>query len=137
MKILKGTIFGAISFFIIGGVIYGILLSNFVAANSDPNVNRPMEEVVWWAAILTNLVLGLFFTLILYWSGAKGVADGIKTGALFGLILTLYMDLYFYSTSTIFNLTYLIVDVIVMTFLTAIVGMLIVLTWGKEKLPNI
>jgi len=93
MKILKGTIIGAITFFFIGGIIYGLLLSNFIAANSDSNAFRPMEELIWWAAILTNLVLGLFFTLGLYWSGAKRVADGIKTGALFGLILTLYMDL--------------------------------------------
>lgn len=133
MKILKGTIIGAISFFIIGGIIYGLLLRNFVEANSDPSVNRPMEEIVWWAAILTNLVLGLFFTLVLHWSGAKGVAGGIKTGALFGLILMLYVDLMFYSTSTMFNFTYLIVDVIVMTILSAIVGVIIMLTWGKDK----
>jgi len=133
MKILRGTIIGAICFFVIGGVIYGFLLSNFVAANTDPAVTRPMEEVVWWAAILTNLVLGLLFTLILHWSGAKKLVDGIKTGALFGLILGLYLDLYFYSTTTIYNLTYVIVDVIVMTILSALVGLIVVLTWGKDK----
>jgi hypothetical protein len=133
MKILRGTIIGAISFLILSWVIYGLLLGNFLASNSDPTVNRPMEDLVWWAAILTNLVLGLLFALVLNWSGAKRVVNGIKTGALLGLILALYIDLYFYSTSTIYNLTYVIVDVIVMAALSAIVGMLIVLTWGKDK----
>ena len=133
MRIIKGTIIGAICFLVIGGIIYGLLLDSFVTANSDPNVSRPMEDVVWWAVILTNLVLGLLFTLVLYWSGAKVVTDGLKTGALFGLILTLYLDLTVYSISTLFTLTYLVVDVVVMTFLTAVVGMVVVLTWGKDK----
>jgi len=38
-----------------------------------------VEETVWWAAIITNLVLGLFFTLFLHWSGAKGLADGSES----------------------------------------------------------
>ena len=133
LKIFKGTIIGAIAFFFIGGVIYGLLLSDFVAANLDPNASKPMNEMVWWSAILTNLVLGLFFTLFLHWSGAKRVVDGIKTGALFGLLVTLYLDLTVYSISPMYNLTYIVVDVVVMTILSALVGLIVVLTWGKEK----
>ena len=133
LKILKGTLISAISFFFIGGLIYGVLLSDFVAANSDPNAIRPMDEIVLWTTILTNLTVGLFFTLFLHWSGAKKVIDGLKTGALFSLMLTVCMDFSVYSMSTLFSLTYLILDLIIMTLLGALVGLIVVLTWGKEK----
>lgn len=133
MKILRGTIFGGIAFFILGWLVYGILLSGFMAANSNDCANRPMEEMIMWTMILSNLVLGLLLTLILKWSGAKGVADGIKTGALFGLLMSLTMDLMMYSMTTMYNFTALIVDVVTMTILLAIVGLVIVLTWGKSK----
>lgn len=133
MKILRGTIFGGITFFFLGWVVYGMLLANFMEANSNTSVNRPMEEMIWWAMILSNLVLALFLSLILNWSGAKGVADGIKTGALFGLLMSLTMDLMMYSMTTMYNFSMLIVDVIVMIVLMAIVGLVIVLTWGKAK----
>jgi hypothetical protein len=72
--------------------------------------------------------------LFLKWSGAKGIIDGLKTGALFGLLMGLSMDLSNYSMSTMFNnLTALLVDVVAYTFITAIMGLVIVLTWGKEK----
>jgi len=133
MKILRGAIFGGITFLILGYVVYGMLLAGFMEANSDTSLNRPMDEMIWWAMILSNLVLALLLTLILNWSGAKGIADGIKTGALFGLLMALAMDLMMYAMTTMYNFNMLIVDVIVMIVLMAIVGLVIVLTWGKDK----
>jgi hypothetical protein len=131
MKILRGSVFGGIVFFILGWLVYGILLKDFMAANSNNCAARPDTEMIWWAMILSNLFLGLLVTLVLKWSGAKSIVDGIKTGALFGLLFTLAMDLMMYSMTTMYNFTALIVDVIVMAILIGIVGAIIVLTWGK------
>ena len=133
MKILRGTIFGGIAFFLLGWVVYGMLLSGFMESNSDTSLNRPDTEMVWWAMILSNFILGLLVTLVLNWSGAKSVASGLKTGALFGFLLSLTMDLMMYSMTTIYNFTALIVDVITMAVLLGIIGVVVVLTWGKEK----
>ena len=132
MKILRGTIFGGIAFFILGWIVYGMLLAKFMEANSNGCANRPMEEMVWWSMIVSNLILGLLLTLILKWSGASGVSDGIKTGALFGLLMALSMDLMMYSMTTMYNMTAIIVDAIVTTVLVGISGLVIVLTWGKN-----
>ena len=131
MKILRGTVFGGIAFLLIGWLVYGILLKDFMAANSNNCAARPDAEMIWWAMILSNLILGLLFTLILKWSGAKSIVDGVKTGALFGLLLASTMDLMMYSMTTMYNFTAMIVDVIVMVILLGIIGMIIVLTWGK------
>ena len=131
MKLLRGTIFGGIAFFFLGWFVYGILLMDFMAANANACANRPEAEMIWWAMILSNLVLGLFVTLVLKWSGAASIGDGIKTGALFGFLMALTMDLMMYSMTTMYNMSAMIVDILVMTVMMAIVGLIVVLTWGK------
>ncbi|MCY1720815.1 hypothetical protein OU798_10695 [Prolixibacteraceae bacterium Z1-6] len=132
MKILKGTVFGGLTFFVLGWIVYGILLSGFMEANSNGCANRADSDMVWWAMIVSNLFLGLLLTLVLNWSGAKGIADGLKTGALFGLLMSLSMDLGMYSMTTLYDLKFLIVDVLIYTILLAIMGLVIVITWGKS-----
>lgn len=135
MKILRGTIFGGIAFFILGWLVYGILLMDFMTANSNSCASRPDTEMIWWAMILSNLVLAFFITLVLKWTGAKGVSDGLKTGAIIGFLTGLSMDLSYYSMTTMFNnFTTLVVDVLVYTVMLGIVGIVVVLTWGKNKM---
>ncbi len=134
MKIVRGTIFGGISYFLLGWLVYGILLMDFMSANTNTCTSRPEAEMIWWAIIVSNLIFALLLTIVLKWSGASQIVDGIKTGALFGFLMGLSMDLGFYSMTTMYNnLTVLIVDVVVFTLLMAVVGMVIVLLWGKEK----
>ena len=133
MKVLRGTIFGGIAFFILGWLIYGILL-DWMAANSNSCSARPEGIMIWWALIASNLLVALFLTLFLKRSGAKSVLDGIKNGALFVLLLGLGIDLSFYSMTTMFvDFFALVVDVVSYILILMLVGMVIVLTWGKKK----
>lgn len=134
MKILRGTILGGIAYFLLGWLVWGILLMNFYTENLNQCSGRPETDMIWWAMIVSNLTFALLLTLILNWSGAKGIADGLKTGAIFGFLMGLSFDLSFYSMTTMFhNFSAIIVDVVVNTVVMAIIGMVIVLTWGKEK----
>jgi hypothetical protein len=134
MKILRGTIFGGIVFFLLGWLVYGILLMDFMSANSNNCASRPDDEMIWWAMIVSNLLLAMFLSVVLKWSGAKGVIDGMKIGAVIGFLTGLSTDLSFYSMTTMINnLTTVFVDVIVYSILLGVVGIVIVLTWGKEK----
>jgi hypothetical protein len=134
MKILRGTLFGGITYFLLGWLVWGILLMDFMAANMNHCANRPEGVMVWWAIIVSNLTAALLLTLILNWSNAKGIVDGIKTAALFGFLYALMVDLSFWSMTTTYN-TFgsLLMDVLASTVVFAVVGMIIVLTWGKEK----
>ncbi|MDP3643751.1 MAG: hypothetical protein Q8S54_11240 [Bacteroidota bacterium] len=134
MKILKGTVIGGIVYFLLGWLVYGILLADFSLANYNQCANRPQADMIWWAMILSNLVYALFLTLMLKWSGASGWMDGLKTGALFGLLFGVTIDLSFYSMTTMFNsIGGMVVDMVVTTVMAAIIGTVIVLVWGKEK----
>ena len=133
MKILRGTVFGGITFFVLGWLIYGLLLMDFMSANSDTSIMRPESEMIWWAMILSNLIMALVVTLILNWSGASKPVDAIKIGALIGFLICLGIDFSMYSMTTMYNMTAIIVDAIVTTIMVGITGAVIVLTWGKSK----
>lgn len=90
--------------------------------------------MVWWAMILSNLLIALFLTLFLKWSGARSVTDGLKTGALFGVLFTATIDLSLYSMTTMYkSLVPVVLETVASAIVMAAVGMIIVLTWGKPK----
>ncbi len=134
MKILRGTIAGGVVFFLLGWLVYGVLLMDYATANMNQCAARPMDEMVWWAVIASSLLTGLLLTMVLNWAGAKAIVDGLKTGAVFGVLLGSSMDLGFWSMTTMYNnFAVLVVDVAVYTLMMSVVGMVIVLLWGKNK----
>ena len=134
LRILRGTLTGTIAFFFLGWLVWGVLLSGFMEANSNTSLNRPMEEMIWWAIIIANLFTGYLITLILNWAGAKSYLDGLRIGAIIGVLLALSMDLSYYSMTTmISNVSVILVDALANGVVAAVVGALIVLLWGKAK----
>jgi hypothetical protein len=134
MKILRGTIFGGIAYFLLGWLVYGILIMDFYSANTNQCMNNPDGQMAWWAIIASNFAAALLLTLILNWSGAKGIVDGLKTGAIFGFLFSTAINLSSWSMTTMYNNFWiLLVDVVVSTILMGVLGMIIVLVWGKGK----
>lgn len=134
MKLIRGTIFGGIVFFFLGWLIWGILLTNVMANLMDSTLNRPDDGMIWWAIILSNLIYALLLSLVLKWSGAKSAVDGLKTGALFGLLYALSVDLGMYSMTTMIkSVSGVVVDALMYIVVSALIGLVIVLTWGKKE----
>ena len=134
MKILRGTILGGICYFLLGWLVYGILLMNYFSGCTNQCANRPGGEMIWWAIIASNLCAALLLTLILHWSKAGGIVDGLIKGAIFGALFTVTIDLSFWSMTTMYSsLVPILVETIVSAAVFAVVGMVIVLTWGKDK----
>ena len=134
MKIIRGTVFGGIAFFFLGWLVWGMLLMDFSKANYNQSIYLPENEMIWWAMIVSNLALALLVTLILNWAGAKSITDGLKIGAIIGALYAFSVDLGMYSmTNVISNLTAVVVDTVAYTVVSALIALVIVLTWGKEK----
>jgi len=134
MRILRGTIFGGIAFFLLGWLIYGIIMMGYNTANTNQCMNNPNGEMIWWAILLGNFISALLLTLVLNWSRAKNWMDGLKTGALFGFLLSSSMAFGFWSMTTMYNnFTALMVDIAQNTVFYGLVGLVIVLLWGKEQ----
>jgi hypothetical protein len=134
MRILRGTVAGTLAFFLIGWLVWGILLKDFSMNNYNQSVYLPEDQMVWWALILSNLALALMFTLILKWAGAKTITDGLKIAAIIGGLYALNIDLGYYSmTNVILNVSAILVDTLAYILVSALTGMIIVLAWGKKE----
>lgn len=136
MKILRGTVFGGIFYFLLGWLVYGILLMNWFTTHSNQCLNKPQGEMVWWAMIISTLLSALFLTLILDWSRAGRVPDGLIKGAIFGALFTAVYDFSFWSMTTMYSsFIPIIVNIAVSAIVFGLTGIVIVLTWGKNKTP--
>jgi hypothetical protein len=131
-KILIGTLVAGVAMLFLGWLIYGKLLADYMHENCDSSSARPMEQMVWWAMIASNLVWGLLLALILNWSGSNGAMSGAKTGVIVGFLAALGFDLGMYSMTTMFtNHNVIIVDSLAYAVLFAVSGLLAGWIMGK------
>jgi hypothetical protein len=134
MKILRGTIFGGIFYFLCGWLVYGVLLMNFYTAHSNQCLTKPQGEMIWWAMIISTLLAALFLTLILNWAKAGKVTDGLIKGAIFGALFASMNDFSFWAMTTMYSgFVIIIIDIVVSAIVFGLTGMVVVLTWGKSK----
>lgn len=128
------TIAGAATSFIVGYLIYGILMANFFANNAGSATGVMMEEPMMVGLFLGNLVYAALLTLILgSYAKVSSVAEGVKVGTLVGLLMGLGMNLIWYSTSNISNLTAHLVDSALSGVIAGITGAVIAVVVGKTS----
>jgi hypothetical protein len=131
-RVLMGTLVAAVAMFLLGWLIYGMLLSGFMEANCDNSTARPEQEMIMWAIALSNVMSALLLSLILEWSNCFGFAGGAKVGAVTGFLIALSFDLAMYSMTTMFsNMSVIVVDSIAYGVLFAIAGGLAGMVMGR------
>ena len=135
-KILLGGIAGAVTLFVLKWIIYGVLLMDWITANFNPCIMRPMNEYIIWAMILATLAFGFLLSLIFSWSNTTGLMKGAKVAGIIGLLYSITVDLSMYGTSTRFiGLSPVFVNIIVNTVMWAIAGVVVgwVMGLGKKE----
>lgn len=134
MKVLRGTVFGGIFYFLLGWLVYGILFMDYFSAHINQCASRTDGTMIWWAIIASNLAAALLLTLILRWSNTASITGALVKGAIFGGLFTAFMDLSFWSMTSMYDsLVTIAVETILGAVVFALVGMVIVLTWGKKQ----
>ena len=78
-KFLLATLAGGITLFAAGAVLYGVLLRDFMAANSAPGFMKEVPDMP--LLILGELFIAAFLTLILIrWPGITSFCRGSQGG---------------------------------------------------------
>ncbi len=138
-KFLFAAIVGAITLFVLGGLIYGVFLMNFINSHSalSPDVlvqvNKPMEKLDWVMLILSNVAAGFLIALVCKWGNFKTHGESLKAGAMFGFLYAASIDLGFLSFTNMLTLTSAAADVLGNTVMTAVAFVVVAKLLRKSK----
>lgn len=126
-KFLLGGIVGGAAYFLIGWLVWGMLLMNFMKEHTKdvPGVMRDEKDMIWWAMIVSNLAMGFLLSYILSKSSASSAGSGAAGGFVFGLLVSIAVDTMLYAQMDLWDTTAMLVDIVAMTVVSTIVGAII------------
>lgn len=134
-KFLIGGLVGGVVFFLLGWLLYGMLLMDFMMqhSNNSSGVFRAEAEMIWWAMIVGNLALGFLLSYVLNKANVAGAMAGATTGAIVMLLMSIGIDCVMYAQLNLWDTTAMIVDILVSTVIGAIVGAVIGWLNGRKS----
>jgi hypothetical protein len=134
-KLLLGGIAGGIAFFLLGWLIFGMLLMDFMSNHPGTAGNLQREEPEFLYLALGNLLFGLMFAYIFIKGNVQSFGGGLITGGIIGALMSAGFNCVMYGTSTITSKTAMAADVGGMTLMCALAGAVIgmVLGMGNKK----
>mgnify|MGYP007080175700 CR=1 FL=1 len=133
-RILLAGVAGGIAFFLLGFLLYGILLAKFFAANQGTAQGVMKTPPEMWALIVGNLAWGFLLAIIFgRWAGIKNFATGAQAGAIIGGLVAFSVNFNMLGTTNVHTINSALVDVVVMAVISAIVGGVVGLVLGRSK----
>jgi hypothetical protein len=136
-RILAATVAGGIAFFILGFLIFGLLLGpNMMQQYISPDAAKLMNETpVWAPLIIGNLVLALLLAYIFErWATISTFVGGLIGGAIIVFLLDTYFQMMFLAFMKM-HTSYIPVigDIIGSTVMGALAGGVIGAVLGMMK----
>jgi len=134
-KMLIGTVVGGVTFFLLGGLIYAVILGDFYEANLGSATGVLRELPIMWAMVASQLGMAAVVTYVFLLSDVASASNGLKTGAILGLLLGIAISFDLYSVTNWSNSTVAFVEPLVWVVRTALAGAAIgwVLGRGSRK----
>ena len=133
-KLFIGGITGGVLFFLLGWVIYGMLLMDFMNSYTGVagNISKPEPDFLY--LIIGNLAMGFLIAYIFIKANITSLGTGFVTGGVIGLLMAVGYDCMMYATTTVISKTGMTADVISFAVMSAITGALVgaVLGMGKK-----
>ena len=135
-KRITATLAGFVVLFLLGYLLYGMLLMDFFNSNSGTatGVMKQDMEMVWWALILGNICQAYLLVYIFgkWATSITSFGDGFKAGMTLGLIIGFAVDLTMFGTANIMNLTGTLVDPLVGGVMMGITGGVVAMVLGRK-----
>lgn len=134
-KLLMGGIAGGVTCFLLGWLIFGMLLMNFMNNHTGAagNISRAEADMQYLYLIIGNLSMGFLLAYVFIKSNVSTLAGGLIYGAVFGLLVTVAFDCIWYATTTAVSKTAMAADVAGSTVMLAVAGAVVGMVLGMGK----
>ena len=123
-NLLLGGLAGGVAFFLLGWLIYGMLLMNYMMSISPyiKGLYRSEEEMQLGMMFLSNLCSGLLLALIFDLGKINSWMKGLQYGAIIGILITSSFDLGSYAMTFMTTKRLMLMDVMASAVMTGLVG---------------
>lgn len=111
-----------VTMFVLGYVFYEPLLGGFFADNAGTATGVIKENPVFWQIIVGQLCASTLLVCALSWKGVESAVEGLKAGALVGLLLSLYFGFMNLGTMNTSTMNAALVDAVVSVVLWGVAG---------------
>lgn len=132
-KLLIGGIAGGIVFFLLGWLVYGTLLTDFMRHNPGKIGLTGRNEPDYLYLIIGQLLYGFLLAYIFLKANVSSIAGGIVMGAVVGGLMAAAVDFTMYGTTIILSKKVVLADVVVAAVMAAIAGAVIAAVTGKKS----
>ncbi|MFI5170972.1 MAG: DUF1761 domain-containing protein [Chitinophagales bacterium] len=137
-KVLIAAIGGAIFHFLLGWLVFGILLMDSMESNMTEgmkSISRGKDAYIYWAFGVGSFVTALLFALILNRFGVRTFMKGAVAGLWIGALMAWAYDFQMYAQFTMMDLNMVLMDAvfsgIFMALVAGVIGWL--LGMGNKK----
>jgi len=131
-KLFVGGIVGGIVYFLMGWLVYGKLLMDFMKKHSTM-AGLEREPPLFLYLAIGNLLAGFLLAYIFVKSNVNSLGEGLVTGGIVGFLMCSGFDSIMYATTKMMGRTAVLGDVIAFTVISAIAGAVIGAVSGANK----
>ncbi len=135
-RVLIAAFAGAIVYFLLGWLVYGILTPDFYAAHSLTQYYIGLEKMP--PNFLGIFVSGFAYTLLMAiifgnWANINTIKNGAIAGATISLLFTLSVDLGMWATMNLYGRWIVVVDVLLNAVMGVIIGAVVAAVLGYKR----
>ena len=132
-KILIGGLIGGVTSFLLGWIIYGVILKDAMVS-PIAGLMKPETDMIWWAMIGSCLAQGFLLSYVFgKWANITTVVGGATAGATLGILIGLYYDLGFFAMSNMFTMQTMLMDIVLSGVMMAAIGAVVGWWLGRNK----
>ena len=132
-KLISGGIAGAVTTFLLGWLIFGMLLMDFFTAHPGiaGNISKAEPDMLYLA--IGNLSMGFLFAFIFIKGSINSLTKGLINGGIIGLLVSVGYNCIWYATTTATSKMAMAADVAGSVVMFAISGAVIGMVLGMGK----
>lgn len=134
-KFYYAALVGALVSFLLGWIVYGMLMMEFYKANTTVYEGLMKDPPVLWAIFIGNLCTATLLSWIYSKMGIKTFMKGATTGLWVGFLLTAWFYAFSHAFMNLYSTKLTIADLVVSSLFTAVIGGLIASILGMGNKP--
>jgi uncharacterized membrane protein len=129
---ILAAIAGMLTIAVVGGLLYGVVFSNFFRANIvDLSIMRNPPGFAWIA--LSHIPFGILLALVVSWRGDFSARGGAVAGAWLGFLMAASYDLAQFGTVHHWTLQLTLAEPFIAMAMVAIAGAIVGVVLRKSK----